>query len=129
VGSTTSTGHSASPSLHQPGSETGRAKMSPRHRLKPHEGWPGVCCFGSGWFCPRSPLQKSGPEDFSCISHLAAAAGAAQGTRGQLPPVRACGDARGMSVIWYLSVSFDFICLPRAQALEPKEEISVQVRT
>lgn len=49
--------------------------------------------------------------------------------QGQLPLVGARRGAQAMLVIWYLSVSFDFIFLPRAQALEPKEETSVRVRT
>lgn len=81
VGSTTSTGCSARHSLHQPSSDTGRVEVSPWYRPETKLRMAEYFLFELSWFCHLSPLQKSGPEDFGCISHLAATVGAAEDLR------------------------------------------------
>lgn len=120
VGSTTSTGCSASHSLHQPSSEMRRAKTLSWHRPRTK-----LRVAGYFLFEPQLVLPSlSSPEE-----RILAASHTSQTLREQLPWVGARRGAQDMLVIWYLSVSFDFIFLPRAQALEPKEETSVRVRT
>lgn len=126
MGSTTSTGFLARHSLHQPSSEMGRAKVFSWHRPKTKLRMAGYFLFELQLLL-SSLLFWSGPEDFGCISHLAATVGAAQDLRAAASgrSRQGCSGHAGDLV----SVSFDFIFLPRAQALEPKEETSVRVRT
>lgn len=128
MGNTTSTSHSACRSLHQPGSEMLNAKISSWRRPKTKLRMAGHLLFWLKMVLPSlsSPEERTG----EFWLHLAPPSYSGSSTRrSRAAPVRACGDAWDMLVIWYLSVPFDFIFLPRAQALEPKEEISVQVRT
>lgn len=62
VGSTTSTGRSASPSLHQPGSEMGRAKLSSWHRSTTKLRMAGHLLFWLKIFLPSlsSPEEQTG---------------------------------------------------------------------
>lgn len=123
--------HHRHPLLCQPQSpstlqQDGESKYLHGTDLKPNQGWPDICVFGSRCFAPAPGVKTRGfwlhltPHSHSGSSTKHSRA-AASGTSAR--------DARDMSVIWHLSVVFDFIFLPKAQALEPKEETSVQVRT